>query len=211
MRVCARLPGGRRRWRSGVKGDRVEEQVGARAVGARVKRVEDPPILTGGGQYLDDVVLPGMLHAAFLRSYVAHGRLLSVDASEARQLPGVVAVYTGEDIQRLTKPAVAGALIGINLMPGLESPEFFALATDKVRHVGDPIALVIAENRYVAEDALELIVEDIEPLDAIVTYEDALDPTKPPLYDEVGHNVNLRMDQSFGDVEATFAKADRVI
>jgi carbon-monoxide dehydrogenase large subunit len=187
------------------------EPVGGRSVGMSVKRVEDPRILSGQGRYVDDVVLPGMLHAAFLRSQVPHGRLLSLDASEARELPGVVAVYTGEDLQRLAEPVVGGALSGFNLLPGMALPTFHALATDKVRHVGDPMALVVADNRRIAEDALELIVEDIDMLDAVVTYADAVDPTKPLLYDELGDNVNLTMPTSFGDVDAAFAKADRVV
>ncbi len=138
------------------------ETVGGRSVGMSVKRVEDPRILSGKGRYLDDVILPGMLHAAFLRSAVPHGRLLSVDAGEARALPGVVAVYTGEDLKGLTEPVVGGAVSGFNMIPGMALPTFYALATDKVRHVGDPIALVVAESRRVAEDAVELVVEDIE-------------------------------------------------
>jgi aerobic carbon-monoxide dehydrogenase large subunit len=185
--------------------------IGARSIGARVLRSEDPRILTGRGRYVDDVVLPGMLHAAFLRSHVPHGRLRSVDVEEARQLDGVVAVYTGEDIARLTQPATAGSTIGINLMPGLRSPSFYALATDKVRFVGDPIALVIAQDRYIAEDALELIVEDIEMLAPIVTYEDALDPSKPQVWDEFEDNVALTGEMAIGDVDAAFAKADRVV
>src|SRR5580658_8623619 len=117
-------------------------EVGARAVGARVLRSEDPRILTGRGRYVDDVVVPGMLHAAFLRSQIPHGRLLSLDVTEARQLPGVVAVYTGEDMARLTQPGQAGSAIGINMMPGMRSPAFYSLATTKVRYVGDPIAMV---------------------------------------------------------------------
>src|SRR6202035_5404411 len=97
-----------------------------RYTGASVKRSEDPRILTGRGRYVDDIVLPGMLHAAFLRSQVPHGRLRSVDVTEARELPGVVAVYTGEDMARLTKPAQAGSAIGINMMPGMRSPAFYA-------------------------------------------------------------------------------------
>jgi carbon-monoxide dehydrogenase large subunit len=185
--------------------------VGARAVGARVLRSEDPRILTGRGRYIDDVVVPGMLHAAFLRSQIPHGRLVSVDVAEARQLPGVVAVYTGEDMARLTQPAQAGSAIGINLMPGMRSPTFYSLATDKVRYVGDPIAMVVAEDRYVAEDALELIIEDIEMLEPIVTYADALDPTKPSLFEEFEDNVALSGEMERGDVDAAFAKADRVI
>ena len=84
------------------------QDVGARAIGARVLRAEDPRILTGRGRYVDDIVLPGMLHGAFLRSTVPHGRLVSIDATEARALPGVVAVYTGADLARLTEPAAGG-------------------------------------------------------------------------------------------------------
>jgi aerobic carbon-monoxide dehydrogenase large subunit len=186
-------------------------QVGARAVGARVHRVEDARILTGTGRYVDDVAVPGMLHAAFLRSQVPHGRLLSLDTTEAAALPGVVAVYTGRDMERLTEPAEAGSAIGMTMVPGLRSPKFHALATDKVRYVGDPIAMVVAEDRYIAEDALELLVEDIAALDPVVTYEDALDPAKPPLFDELGENVALTTEMTLGDVEAAFAKADRVV
>ncbi len=187
------------------------EPVGGRSVGMSVKRVEDPRILSGRGKYLDDVTLPGMLHAAFLRSAVPHGRLLSVDACEARDLPGVVAVYTGEDLKGLTEPVVGGAVSGFNMIPGMALPTFYTLATDKVRHVGDPIALVVAESRRVAEDAAELVVEDIDMLDAVVTYADAVDPDKPVLHEELGDNVNLSMPTSFGDIEAAFAKADRVV
>jgi aerobic carbon-monoxide dehydrogenase large subunit len=188
------------------------DALGARNIGARVTRVEDARILTGRGRYVDDVVLPDMLHAAFFRSQVPHGRIVSIDVSEARQLPGVVAVYTGEDIKRLSNPAQAGSVSGMNLVPGINLPTVYGLATDKVRHVGDPMALVVAESRYIAEDALELIVEDIEPLDAVVTYEDALDATKPPLFDELGNgNVNLTSELSLGDIDAAFAKADRVV
>jgi carbon-monoxide dehydrogenase large subunit len=152
-----------------------------------------------------------MLHAAFLRSQVAHGRILSVDVSEARKLPGVLAVYTGEDIARLSRPAQAGATTGATMMPGLRSPFFYSLATDKVRFAGDPFAMVVAEDRYVAEDALELIVEDIEVLEAIVTYEDALDPDKPRVFDEFEDNVALSSDLVQGDPDAAFARADQVI
>ena len=187
------------------------EGVGVRTIGARVRRVEDPRILTGRGQYVDDVVLPGMLHAAFLRSTVPHGRLLSVDVAEARSLPGVVAVLTGDDMIRLCQPGEAGAVPGMNRTPGLKSPAFYGLATDKVRYVGDPIALVVAEDRYIAEDALDLIVEDIEPLDPVVTYEDALDPARPPLFDEFDDNIHMTAALPLGDIEAAFAKADRVL
>ncbi len=184
---------------------------GARSVGARVTRVEDPRILSGHGRYIDDVVLPGMLHAAFFRSQVPHGRLHSLDVSDARRLPGVVAVYTGEDMKRLTQAAQVASVSGMNLTPGMKLPTFYPLVTDKVRHIGDPIALVVAESRYVAEDALELIVEDIETLQPVVTYEEALDPGRPALFEEVGDNVNLQTALPLGDIEAAFARADRIV
>jgi carbon-monoxide dehydrogenase large subunit len=186
-------------------------EVGARTIGARVLRTEDPRILTGRGRYIDDVVLPGMLHAAFKRSTVPHGRLVSVDATAARELPGVVAVYTGADLLGITNAAAPGAAIGLNLLPGLKAPAVYALATDKVRYVGDPIAMVVAEDRYIAEDAIELIEEDIEMLEPVVTYADALDPAKPHLFDEFDDNVALRSEMAIGDVDGAFAKADRVV
>jgi carbon-monoxide dehydrogenase large subunit len=189
----------------------VTDVIGARSVGARVLRSEDPRILTGKGHYIDDVVVPGMLHAAFLRSTVPHGRLLGVDASEARELPGVVAVFTGDDMIARSTAGIPGSTIGMNAMPGMKIPASYALATDKVRYVGDPIALVVAESRAIAEDALELIVEDIEMLEPVVTYADALDPSKPLLFEELGDNVAMTGGMAIGDIDAVFAKADRVI
>lgn len=185
--------------------------IGARAIGARVLRAEDPRILTGRGRYIDDIVLPGMLHAAFKRSTVPHGRLVSVDASAARAMPGVIAVYTGDDLARLTNATAPGASIGINLMPGLKAPAVHALATDKVRYVGDPIALVVAEDRYIAEDAVELIEEEIDVLDAVVTYEDALDRSKPRLFEEFPDNIAFSSEMAIGDVDGAFAKSDRIV
>ena len=161
------------------------EPVGGRSVGMSVKRVEDPRILTGAGNYLDDVVVPGMLHAAFLRSQVPHGRLLSLDASEARELPGVVAVYTGEDLQRLAEPVVGGAVSGFNMIPGMNLPTSHALATDKVRYVGDPVAFVVAETLAQAKDAAEAIELDIEPLPVVVDFTKADAKGAPAIFDEV--------------------------
>jgi carbon-monoxide dehydrogenase large subunit len=186
-------------------------EVGARAIGARVLRTEDPRILTGRGRYIDDIVLPGMLHGAFKRSTVPHGRLVSLDVTAARELPGVVAVYTAADLAPFTNPVAPGAAIGMNQMPGLKAPVVSALATDRVRYVGDPIALVVAEDRYIAEDAVELIEEDIEMLDPVVTYEDGLDATKPPLFAEFDDNIALRSEMSIGDVDGAFARADRIV
>src|SRR3984893_3783158 len=177
--------------------------VGVRAIGARVLRAEDPRLLTGRGRYIDDIVVPGMLHAAFRRSQVPHGVLRSVDASAAREVPGVIAVFTGGSLARLTQPGQAGAAIGINMMPGLKTPKVYGLATDRVRYVGDPIALVVAKDRYTAEDAVELIEEDIEMLDPIVSYAAAMDPAKPPLFAELGDNIAFTGQMGRGGAEAS--------
>jgi carbon-monoxide dehydrogenase large subunit len=186
-------------------------EVGARSIGARVLRSEDPRILTGRGRYIDDLTLPGMLHAAFKRSVMPHGRIASIDVSVARALPGVVAVYTGADLAARTNAAAPGSAIGMNLMPGLVAPAVYALATDKVRYVGDPIAWVVAEDRYIAEDAIELIEEDIDWIDPIVTYDDALDPSKPKVFDDLEDNVAFRSSMAIGDVDGAFEQAERVV
>src|ERR1700730_4160889 len=133
-----------------------------RYTGTSIKRSEDPRILTGTGRYVDDIKLPGMLHAAFVRSPLAHAHVLSGDASAARSLPGVVAVLTGADLETMTVPG-PDALMSLMGWAG-PIPEFTLLATDKVRFMGDPVAIVIAENRYLAEDGCELVEVDYDDL-----------------------------------------------
>jgi aerobic carbon-monoxide dehydrogenase large subunit len=178
-----------------------------RLVGTSHQRVEDQRILTGRGRYVDDIQLPKMLHATFLRSPVAHARITNLDVNAARRAPGVVAVLTGEDMK-----AMAGAIqIPAAGMVGMTVPTFHALATDKVRLVGDLVALVVAQSRSQAEDASELIEVDYDPLPAVATYEDALDPNSAPLFDDLGSNVVWSNSETFGDLDAAFAEADRVI
>jgi len=152
-------------------------------MGTRVVRTEDPLFLTRGATYTDDLVderLVGALHATFVRSQVAHGRLLSVDASAARGAPGVVAVYTAEDIDLDPLPA------GLPMVPpAMQRPW---LARDTVRFVGDLIAVVLTEERYQGEDAAELVAVDIDPLPAVVTTADAA-TDKVLLFPEAGTNV----------------------
>jgi carbon-monoxide dehydrogenase large subunit len=175
-------------------------------VGAALPRVEDRRLLAGQGRYVDDVTVPDMLHAAFLRSPWPHAAIRSIELAEARRLPGVVAVLTGADMQRLTHP-----FFGTLALPGLYGPPYWALATDRVRMVGDPVAIVVAESRRVAEDACDLIEVDYEPLQAVATMEQALDPSRPPLWPKAKGNVLYRETRRFGDVEAAFSSADRVI
>src|SRR5256885_891388 len=178
--------------------------VAERYTGASVLRSEDPRILTGRGHYIDDVQLPGMLHAAFARSTMAHANVKSVQVDEARKLPGVVAVYTGEDIQGLLNPSAPP----LSMFPGMPAPSFTVLATTKVRLVGDLIALVVAESRYIAEDAVELIEVDYEELTPIASAADALDPSKPVIFESEQSNILPGgRDATHGDVAGAFSSA----
>jgi carbon-monoxide dehydrogenase large subunit len=184
----------------------------ARYVGSAVRRVEDPRILTGRGRYIDDVNVPGMAHAAFLRSPVAHARIVGIDSAAARRAGGVLAVYTGTELEPLLSPGPYGAAIRVEEMFGITYPRHTCLATDKVRLVGDLVAVVVAESRYAAEDAVELIEVEYEEQTPVMTANQALDPASPPIFEQLGSNVlvpgNLR---SFGDVDGVFASSDRIL
>ena len=178
-------------------------------VGGSVERVEDGRILIGRGRYVDDVVLPGMIHAAFVRSPLAHARIVSVDVEAARALPGVIAVYTAADLEGIAKPLDFDFQIA-----GHRPPAHEALARDKVRFVGDPIVLVVAESRYLAEDACELVVVDYDELPVVTTTEQGLAPDAPLVFEELGDNVIHRDPDggfAWGDVDGVFTAADRVI
>ena len=183
------------------------QPIAQRFIGESVKRSEDPRILTGTGRYVDDIKLPGMLHAAFLRSPMAHARITSIDISAALEQPGVVAVFTGEQFGALLNPEAPS--------PGFFGPapvNYSLLCTDKVRLVGDLVAVVVAESRYVAEDALQLIEVDYDDLGPVATADQALDPSSPPIFEDLGSNVITQPSTStFGDVPAAFAAADRVV
>lgn len=172
-----------------------------RWVGANdVRRVEDPQLVTGRVEFIDNVVLPRMLHAAILRSPLAHARITSIDTSEAEKLPGVFAVVTGHDAQRWSHPAPA--------VP--EEWGTHCLASDKVCFVGEPVAAVAAVSRYVAEDALELIIVDYEPLEVVADPAKAMEPDSPLVIEEKGTNVMLQRTFNWGDVDGVFADADHV-
>jgi len=178
----------------------------ARFVGQSVVRVEDGRILTGRGRYMDDIVLPGMLEGVFLRSDVGHARIASVDAEHARSMPGVVAVITAAELEGAVFPVQVPAEI-----PNYLRPVFHALADDKVRYAGDPVALIVAESRYLAEDARDAVEVEYEPLEAVVTMEQAADPELPALFEDVGSNVFYTEAMNFGEPDAAFAQADRVV
>jgi carbon-monoxide dehydrogenase large subunit len=180
-------------------------------IGARTKRNEDPRLLTGRALFVDDLDLPGMVHVAFLRSPYAHARLRGIDASRARQREGVIAVYTAADLGSYWQP---GPLLVPP--PPVEGMAFnqrtqVPLAKDKVRHLGEPIAVVVAVSRYVAEDALPDIEVDYESLPAVVDLEKALAPGAPLVHEDVGSNLAAYVPQKKGDYEAAKAQADVVI
>ncbi len=176
-----------------------------RGIGHRVRRVEDDRFIRGKGTYVDDVKLPGMLHMAILRSPYAHAVIKGIDTSRAQAHPGVVAVVTGELL----------AQHNLAWMPTLSYDTQAVLATDKVRFQGQEVAAVIAEDPYIAKDALELIDVDYEPLEPIVTPQRALEPDAPVIRtDKEGKTDNHIYDWETGDREATdraFAEADVVV
>lgn len=181
-------------------------------IGQRIRRNEDPRLLTGQALFVDDVQMPGMLHAAFLRSEYAHARLLSLDTTAAKTLPGVTAVYTAEEMGSFWRP---GPLLvpAPHSIPGLvfNKRTQIPLVKDKARHVGEPLAVVIAESRYVAEDALASIIADLEPLEAAADLEQALAPAAPLVHDDLPSNLAAHVVQHKGDYAAARARADVVV
>ena len=178
------------------------EELTPKFVGARVKRREDQRLLTGQGAYVDDHHPPGLLHATFLRSPYAHARITQLDTSAARTCEGVVTVLTGKDLAPLVKPVRAASK-----MREYKETSFPPLAVDKVRYVGEALAVVIAENRYLAEDALEGIRVEYDPLPTVANAQAAAQPDAPVLHDEAGSNVLLSREFARGDVDAALAGA----
>jgi carbon-monoxide dehydrogenase large subunit len=175
-------------------------------VGQRVKRTEDPRLIQGIGHYVDDIKLPDTLCVAFLRSMYAHARINSIDVSEAANAPGVIAVYTGADVaDKIGAVPCAGAL------PDLKVPDYRVLARDHVVFVGQPIAAVVATDRYAARDAVDLIMVDFEELPVVVDVEKAAEEGSPLVYEEYGNNIAYRLTSGEGDIEAGLAEADHVI
>ncbi|MFA9406327.1 MAG: xanthine dehydrogenase family protein molybdopterin-binding subunit, partial [Anaerolineales bacterium] len=181
-------------------------------VGQRVKRNEDPRLLTGQALFVDDVEIPGMLYAAFYRSDYAHATLKSVDVSAALEVPGVIAAYSAADMGEdwATAPPL------VSPPPTVEDVLFHSrthvpLVKYKVRHVGEPIAMVIAESRYIAEDALDRIDVVLEPLKAVSDIERALEPGSPLVHDDLDSNLAAHLVQKKGDYAAAREVADLVI
>ncbi|MFM2036735.1 MAG: hypothetical protein RL459_2000, partial [Pseudomonadota bacterium] len=165
-------------------------------IGQRIERLEDDALLNGRGSFADDTgVRPGTLEAAILRSPHPHALLLSIDAAKALALSGVRAVLTGEDVKAWSQPFVVGVK---------QPMQHWVLAVERVRHVGEPVAVVVAENRYIAEDALDLVRVEYEPLPVVVEIEQALSEESTVLHEAVGSNVVSDRAFRYGDPESAF-------
>jgi aerobic carbon-monoxide dehydrogenase large subunit len=177
-----------------------------RFVGSSVKRTEDPRLIQGLAHYVDDIKLPDTLHAVFLRSIHAHARIRKIDTAAAEKLPGVVGVYTGKDLAQKIGPVPCGAAI-----PEMKTPDHRVLATTKVYWVGHPVAMVVAENKYIARDAVDLIEVDYDELPVVLDEEKAADPKSPVIHEKIGSNVAYKLTAGEGDIEAALKSADKVI
>src|SRR5919202_2758485 len=161
----------------------------AKMFGKAIKRREDPRLITGKGNYLDDIKLTGMLHAAVLRSPYAHARIKSINTEAARALKGVVGVFTGAQIAKEQNPLPCAWQAG-HVANNVNTPR--ALAVDTVRFTGDGVALVVAESPYIAYDALDLIEVDYEPLEVVVDAEAATREGAPQLHENAPNNIVMR-------------------
>jgi carbon-monoxide dehydrogenase large subunit len=182
--------------------DPAEMNLRPKIIGARIKRTEDPRLLTGLGSYVDDRQVPGLLHVAFRRSDHAHARIRAIDCTAARAAPGVAAAFTAADFAGVVKP-----LLATSRMAGYYATPIHPLACDKVRYVGEPVAGIVAENRYLAEDAAERIAIDFEPLPHAADPVEAARPGAPLLHEEAKTNVLVAREFKRGDVDAALAAA----
>jgi 2-furoyl-CoA dehydrogenase large subunit len=177
--------------------------MGERWIGKPVKRVEDGRLLTGRGVFIDDhPPVPNVHHAAIVRSPHAHARITGYDLSAALRMEGVVGIVTGEDVRTSTRPFSVGVATPVH---------YYCAATDKARFVGEPVAVVVARNRYLAEDAADAVVVHYEPLPAVVDPEKALEPDAPILHESVGSNVANNRRLVYGDPDLAFREADVVL
>jgi aerobic carbon-monoxide dehydrogenase large subunit len=182
--------------------DGAEIHARPKIVGARIKRTEDPRLLSGTGAFADDRQAPRALHAAFRRSEHSHARIKSIDCAAARQAVGVVAVFTAEELAATVTP-----LLATSRMKGYHATPILPLARGKVRYVGEPVVGIVAHSRYLAEDALELIGIEYEPLPVVIDPVEAVKDGAPRLHEDAGSNVIVSREFKRGDVDAALAAA----
>jgi carbon-monoxide dehydrogenase large subunit len=175
-------------------------------IGASVKRVEDPRMVTGTGSYVDDVLLPETLHFSVVRSPYSHARIKKVDTYRALNSPGVVLVLTGEEFSK-----VVPSLPMLTPVPGLNSAPRLPLAVDKVRYVGEPVAVVLAESKYQARDGAEVVEVEYEPLPSITDMEEAVKETAPVIHEQFKTNVAYKTNLKTPGADKAFKEADRIV
>jgi carbon-monoxide dehydrogenase large subunit len=177
-------------------------------VGRALKRKEDPRLITGRATFTDDIMLPGMLYAAIVRSHEAHARITSIDASAAKELPGVEAVFTGEDMSALAAPCPM-----VWAPPGVEVrvPDHWPLARDKVGYFGQAVAVVVGTDKYGVVDAAGQVIVEYDPLPVVTDPEKALEEGTPIVHEEFGTNKVFEWSLPGGDVEGAFRDADVVV
>src|SRR5438093_5447067 len=174
--------------------------------GRPMKRVEDPRLIKGIATYVDDIQMAGMLHAMVLRSPFAHAKINGIKTDAPKALPGVVAVFTGADVN-----AACGFVPCASPMPEQKAPNHTVLASDRVYFVGHPVAVVVAQDRYIARDALDLIEVDYDPLPVVSEPEKALEKDSPFTHPELKTNIAFNWTLAAGDIDREFKKADRII
>jgi len=180
-----------------------------RTFGESIGRLEDDALLTGRGRFVDDITLPSVAEAAFLRSPYAHAKIQRIDVSAALSMPGVIAVLTLEDLRPyLTTDRLAVGMPSASYRLFVDRP---VLASTEVVHVGEAIAVVVAETRYLAEDALNFIELDVEPLDAVTDCREALRPNAPRVHSDQPHNLLAEFDLGYGNVDLAFKTAATVV
>lgn len=180
-------------------------------MGAKVRRKEDPRLITGSSMYVGDLTLPGMLYAIFLRSPFAHARINGINTEAAKAAPGVVAVYTNEELRKFCGAMPVGGGEGSLEEGEIPTPGQEPLASDKVRWVGQAVAVVLADSEAQGRDAADLIEVDWEELPAVVDPFEAMKDGAPVIWEQVTNNVGMQHSRSNGDVDAAFANADVTI
>ncbi len=178
----------------------------AKYIGQKVKRTEDPRLIQGLGHYVDDVKLADTAHVVILRSPHAHAKINSINTDAAKAAPGVLAVYTGADVA-----GKVGYVPCAAALPDLKVPKYPVLASGKVIFVGQPVAAVVATDKYKARDAADLIEIDYDPVDPVVDAEAAVNPGGPIIHEEFGTNVAFVHGAGSGDVDAAFKQADKIV
>src|SRR5215467_15351106 len=176
-----------------------ESSYGAPAmIGASLRRYEDPALLRGQGQYVEDVRLPDMLHMAVIRSPYAHARINGIDLEPARRVPGVVGAFSAADLPEIRGP------MGDPSPSGFKAAPRPVLAVDRVRYAGEPIAIVVANDSSIAHDAAEQATVDFTPLEGVGNVLVASRQDAPVLHDWIGSNVAGEVERGFGDIDAAF-------